>query len=139
MLELFPDSTRIEDGELVLGGVRTSELADRFGTPVVIYCEATLRARAREIRDAVPAVRVFYGSKAFPNVSVMQIFAEEGIGADVSTLGELTFARAAGIEGEQLFLHGNAKSDEELRAAAAAEATVVLDGDEAERAWAEGV
>jgi diaminopimelate decarboxylase len=139
MLELFPDSARIENGELVLGGVRTSELADRFGTPVVVYCEATLRARAREIRDAVPAAHFFYGSKAFPNVAVMKIFAEEGVGADVSTSGELAFARAAGIEGEQLVLHGNAKSDEELRAAAAAGATVVLDSDEAERASAEGV
>jgi len=139
MLELFPDSARIEHRELELGGVRASELAERHGTPLYVYCEETLRARAREVRGAVPEALALYGSKAFPNVVVMGLFAEEGIGADVSTLGELVFARAAGIEGDRLVLHGNAKSDEELRAAAQAGATVVLDGDEAERAATAGV
>jgi len=140
MIDLFPDSARIEGGELVVGGVRASSLAERFRTPLVVYCEETLRARAREVRAAVPDALVLYGSKAFPNVAVMRLFAEEGLGADVSSLGELAFARAAGIEGERLVVHGNAKSDEELRAAAEAGATVVLDGeDEAERAAATGV
>ena len=140
MLELFPDSARIEHGELALGGVRVSELASRYGTPLAIYCEPTLRARAREIRTAVPDALVLYGSKAFPNVALMRLLAEEGLGADVSTLGELAFARRAGIEGERLAVHGNAKSDEELRAAADAEATVVLDAeDEVARADAAGV
>jgi len=139
MLDLFPDSARIEEGELALGGIRTSELAQQFGTPLVVYCEAMLRARAREIRDAVPDALVLYGSKAFPNVAVMRLLAEEGLGADVSSLGELAFARAAGIEGDRLVVHGNAKSDDELRAAAEAGATVVLDAEvEAERAAAAG-
>jgi len=140
MLELFPDSARIDHGELTLGGMRASELADRHGTPLVVYCEDTLRGQAREIRAAVPDALVFYGSKAFPNVAVLRLLAEEGIGADVSTLGELAFARAAGIEGEQLVVHGNAKSDEELQAAAESGATVVLDAeDEVERAASAGV
>ena len=140
MLELFPDSARIEQGELVLGGARSSELADGFGTPLVVYCEETIRARAREIRAAVPEAQVFYGSKAFPNVAVLRLLAEEGIGADISTLGELAFARAAGLGGGELVVHGNAKSGEEIRAAAEAGATVVLDGEgEAERAAAAGV
>ena len=140
MLELFPDSARIERGELSLGGAPVSELADRFGTPLVVYCEESIRARAREIRDAAPDAQVLYGSKAFPNVALLRLLAEEGIGADVSTLGELAFARAAGLGGEHLVVHGNAKSDEELRAAADAGATVVLDGEgEAERAAAVGV
>lgn len=139
MLELFPDTARIDVGELSLGGMRASGLAGQFGTPLYVYCEATLRGRAREIRAAVPDALVFYGSKAFPNVAVLRLMADEGIGADVSTLGELALARAAGIEGEQLVVHGNAKADEELRAAAEAGATVVLDGDEAERAATAGV
>jgi diaminopimelate decarboxylase len=140
MLELFPDTARIEQGELLVGGVRVSELAARFGTPLVAYCEETIRARARELRSAVPDAELFYGSKAFPNVAVLRLLAEEGIGADVSTLGELAFARAAGISGEGLVVHGNAKSAEELRAAADVGATVVLDGErEAERAADAGV
>jgi len=140
MIDLFPDSAWVEKGELAIGGIRSTELAHRFGTPLVVYCEETLRARAREVREAVPDALVLYGSKAFPNVAVMRLFAEEGLGADVSSLGELGFARAAGIEGARLVVHGNAKSDEELQAAAEAAATVVLDGeDEAERAAAAGV
>ncbi|MEX0850665.1 MAG: diaminopimelate decarboxylase [Gaiellaceae bacterium] len=140
MLDLFPDSASIESGELTVGGVRATELAERFGTPLVVYCEETLRARAQEIRDAVPDALVVYGSKAFPNVAVLRLFAEEGLGADVASLGELTFARAAGITGERLVVHGNAKSEDELRAAAEADATVVLDAeDEVKRAAAAGV
>ncbi len=140
MLELFPETARIENGQLSLGGVRTSGLADRFGTPLVAYCERTIRARAQEIRAAAPDAQVFYGSKAFPNVALMRLLAEEGVGADVSTLGELAFARAARLTGEELVVHGNAKSDEELRAAAEAAATVVLDGwGESERAANAGI
>lgn len=140
MLELFPDTARIEQGELGIGGVDASDLADRFGTPLVVYCEQTIRARARELRSAVPEAELFYGSKAFPNVAVLRLLADEGIGADVSTLGELAFARAAGLSGDRLVVHGNAKSADELRAAADAGATVVLDGErEAERAADAGV
>ena len=53
---------------------------------------------------------IVYGTKAFPNVALMRILAEEGIGADVSTLGELRFAQAAGIAGADLVVHGNNKS-----------------------------
>jgi diaminopimelate decarboxylase len=71
-----------------------------------------------------------YGTKAFANVALMRVLAEDGLGADVSTLGELEFALRAGIEGERLVFHGNNKSDEELQAAADAGALVVLDARE---------
>jgi len=140
MLELFPSSARIEGGELSLGGVAASRLAEEHGTPLVVYCEETLRAQARAYRAAAPDALVVYGTKAFANVEVLHVLAGEGIGADVSTLGELAFALRAGIPGEQLLFHGNNKSDEELRAAAEADATVVIDApDEPARAAAAGV
>ena len=46
---------------------------------------------------------------------MLRLLAEEGLGADVSTLGELAFARRAGIPGERLVFHGNNKEDELLR------------------------
>ena len=84
---------------------------------------------------------VLYGTKAFPNVALLRLLAEEGLGADVSTLGELEFALRAGVPGERIVVHGNNKSDEELRAAAVSVARfVVLDApDEIERAAAAGV
>ena len=117
-----------------------TELAERFGTPLVVYAEDALRERVRMFRRAAPSARIVYGTKAFPNVALMRLLAEEGIGADVSTLGELAFAQRAGIDGERLIVHGNNKSDEELAQAAAADALVVLDAlDEPERAAAAGV
>lgn len=140
MLALFPPGTRIAEGELELGGLRASDLAERFGTPLVVYSEETLRERARMFVRAVPGALVVYGTKAFPNVAVMALLAEEGLGADVSTLGEMAFARRAGLTGEKLIVHGNNKSDEELSAAAAVDALVVLDAlDEPARAAAVGV
>ena len=60
-------------------------------------CAPARAPTARPRRDAL----VVYGTKAFPNVALLRILAEEGIGADVSTLGELRFAQAAGIAGER--------------------------------------
>ena len=140
MLALFPPGARLEAGVLTLDGVAASDLAERFGTPLIVYSEAALRERARLFRRAAPEALVVYGTKAFPNVALLRLLAEEGIGADVSTLGELAFAQRAGIEGERLLMHGINKSDEELRAAASAGALVVLDApDEPERAAAAGV
>jgi diaminopimelate decarboxylase len=140
MLELFPDTAAIEGDALTIGGVATEALAEAHGTPLLVLCEHTIRARARAYREAAPDALVVYGTKAFPNVAVMRLLAEEGVGADVSTLGELRFALAAGIEASGLVVHGNNKSDEELSEAARAGALVVLDAlDEIERATAAGV
>jgi diaminopimelate decarboxylase len=139
VLELFPDTGAIDEaGELTLGGIRATELAAEHGTPLVVYCEETIRAQARAYREAAADALVVFGTKAFPNVAVLRLLAEEGIGADVSTLGELTFAREAGIPPERLVVHGNNKSDEEL--AAARDTLVVLDApDELDRARAAGI
>ncbi|HET8894410.1 MAG TPA: diaminopimelate decarboxylase [Gaiellaceae bacterium] len=140
MLDVFPVTARVEEGELSLGGVPVSRLAQQFGTPLVVYCEETIRAQARAYREAAPDATIVYGTKAFPNVALLRLLNAEGIGADVSTLGELAYARAAGIPSERTLFHGNNKADEELRAAAEAGATVVVDApDEPARAAAAGV
>ena len=138
MLELFPETAEDEGGELAIGGVRVGRLAEEHGTPLLVYCERTLRSQARAYRAAAPEALVCFGTKAFPNVALLRLFAEEGLGADVASLGELAFARRAGIPAERTVVHGNNKSDAEL--AAAGGALVVLDTlDEAERAAAAGV
>ena len=141
MLELFPDTAVVEDGKLELGGVGAAQLAEEFGTPLVVYCERTLRARADAYRRSAPDALLAYSVKAFPNVALLELFGAEGLGADVSTLGEIAFALRAGIPGERLVVHGNNKSDEELHAAVEAQARyVVLDAlDEVARAATAGV
>lgn len=130
VLELFPRSAAIDEGALTIGGIRATKLARDFGTPLLVYCEATLRSQAAAYREAAPDALIVYGTKAFPNVAIMRLFSDLGFGADVSTLGELEFARRAGIPGERIVFHGNNKSDEELVAAAETRSLVVLDATE---------
>jgi diaminopimelate decarboxylase len=140
MLDLLPETAAIEDGELVLGGVRASALAGEFGTPVVVYDERTIVEAARAYREAAPGALLVYGTKAFPNLAVLRLLAAEGFGADVASLGELELAKRAGLTGERIVVHGNNKSDAELRAAAELGALVVVDAlDEIDRAVAAGV
>ncbi|MCY7302558.1 MAG: diaminopimelate decarboxylase, partial [Thermoleophilia bacterium] len=119
------------------GGRTTEDLAAEFGTPLVVYCEETLRARARSLTAAVAGGHVAFGTKAFSNVAVLALFREEGLGVDVASAGELAFARAAGFRGEEIIVHGNNKDEALLAEAGAGGATVVLDApDEAELAAA---
>ncbi len=141
LIDLFPDSAAVDHGELTVGGISTTALAEEFGTPLVVYDEQTVLAAARAYREAAPKALVLYGAKAFPNIALLELLAAEGLGADVSTLGELGFARAAGVPAERIVVHGNNKSDEELREAASIGARfVVLDAvEEVERADSAGV
>jgi diaminopimelate decarboxylase len=140
MLDLFPLSAGVEGGELAVGGVPASALAAEHGTPLVVYCEQTIRERARALTAAIGDGFVAYGTKAFPNVAVLRLLREEGLGADVATPGELAFARAAGLAGKELIAHGNNKDEAFLASAAEVGAVVVLDApDEAELAARVGV
>ena len=141
MLALFPDSAAAEGPSLRIGAVSAERLADEHGTPLVVLCEETLRASARALRGAVGGDgRVFFGTKAFPNVAVLRVLREEGIGADVASEGELAFARRAGLRGDELVVHGNNKDEALLRRASSVGAPVVLDApDEAELAARAGV
>ena len=140
MLALFPDSAGLEGARLTVGGVSAEALAEQYGTPLVVLCEETLRANARTLRQAVGDGRVFFGTKALPNIAVLRLLAEEGVGADVASAGELAFATRAGLGGEDLVVHGNNKDGALLAGAASAGAPVVLDApDEAGLAAAAGV
>ena len=140
MLDLLPDSASTEDAQLAIGGISAAQLAEEHGTPLVVLCEATLRAQARALRAAVGDGRVFFGTKALPNVALLRLLREEGVGADVASSGELAFAEAAGLAGDDLVVHGNNKDAAFLAQAAAIGAPVVLDApDEAELAAAAGV
>ena len=122
---VFPLGSRINDqGHLEVGGCDALELAAEFGTPCFVVAEDDLRARARQFAGAFAArtddYEVVFASKAFPCTAVMRVFAEEGLGCDVASAGELALALRSGFPGERIHLHGNAKSLDELRAARAA-------------------
>src|SRR5271157_806122 len=119
----FPLGSRLnEHGRLEVGGCDTIELAREFGTPAYVVAEDDLRARARAFADAGreaghPDFHVVFASKAFPCTAVLRLFAEEGLWCDVASGGELHLALVAGFQPERIVLHGNAKSEAELRMA----------------------
>ncbi len=114
---LLPDNSEVgPEGQLILGGCDTLELARHFGTPLFAYDEQHLRARCREAVEAF-GPGVSYAGKAFLCLAMARLATEEGMGIDVSTGGELHVALAAGAPPEGLVLHGNNKSTDELATA----------------------
>jgi diaminopimelate decarboxylase len=138
---VFPLGSRLnERGRLEVGGCDAIELAREYGTPAYVVAEDDLRTRARAFiqagRDCGYAdFHVVFASKAFPCVAVLKLFAQEGLWCDVASGGELHLALAAGFPPQRIVLHGNAKSEAELRMALqAAIGLIVIDNfDEIER------
>jgi len=119
---VYPHGSALDArGRLQIGGCDVLELAETYGTPAYLVAEDDLRQRAREFRDAFAAlhddVALVFATKAFPCTAVLRLFAEEGYGCDVASGGELALALRAGMDPKRIHLHGNAKSERELREA----------------------
>nr|WP_226921553.1 diaminopimelate decarboxylase [Georgenia subflava] len=120
---------RGDDGALAVASLDLSDLAAEHGTPAYVLDEADVRARARAFASAFDAAfaedaglagaDVYYAGKAFLSLAVARWVHEEGLRIDTSTDGELAVAIRAGVPGEAIGLHGNNKSDEEIRTALA--------------------
>jgi diaminopimelate decarboxylase len=116
---VYPLGSRLnERGRLEVGGCDVVELAREIGTPAYVYAEDDMRARARAYVDAfrarVERFQVVYASKAFPCVAAYRLFAEEGLGCDVASAGELHLALAGGFDPARIYMHGNNKTEAEL-------------------------
>ncbi|MCM8747841.1 diaminopimelate decarboxylase [Thermomicrobiaceae bacterium CFH 74404] len=115
-------TTRDATGQLVIGGIPVPQLVAEFGTPLYIYDEATIRAQCGAYREALARHypgpwRLVYAGKAYLSVGLLQLLAEEGMWLDVVSGGELQLALAAGFPPGRIILHGNNKSEDELRLA----------------------
>ncbi|NUP16171.1 MAG: diaminopimelate decarboxylase [Streptomyces sp.] len=114
-LSVWPASAvEPREGEVTVGGVPLAEVADRFGTPVYVIDEAEVRERCRTYRHALPDAEVLYAAKAFLCRAMVHWVAEEGLGLDVCSAGELELAVTTGFPPEKIVLHGNAKSPRDL-------------------------
>jgi diaminopimelate decarboxylase len=105
-------------------------IAASFPTPFYLYDEAGIRASARALQAAfawAPSFREFFAVKATPNPRILALLAEEGCGADCSSLPELLLAERAGIVGERLLLTSNDTPAEEFVAARRLGALINLD------------
>ncbi len=117
-LAVWPASTRhAPHGELTVGGVALTEIAERFGTPVYVLDEDEVRNRCRAYRDAFADADILYAAKAFLCRAMANWVQEEGLGLDVSSAGELELAVTTGFPPDRMVMHGNAKSPQDLRAA----------------------
>ena len=118
MNEVLPTTARVTDtGHLEIGGCDAVELADTYGTPVLVLDRATLEERARSFSSVIEPSRVYYAGKALCCVGVLEVVNELGLGLDVCSGGELTTAMAAGFPSERIIFHGNNKSVRELEMA----------------------
>lgn len=116
---------RAQNGELTVDGTPVTQLRDEFGTPEYVFSETTFRARAREFRQAFETafapygaeVSVYYAGKSFLSTAVARWVLEEGLNLDTASGGELALGLRAEIPGAQIALHGNNKSDAEIRRA----------------------
>jgi diaminopimelate decarboxylase len=106
-----------EHGVLTVAGLSVTEIADQVGTPVYVVDERDLRARARGFAEAFDGWDVYYAAKSFLCTAVARWVAEEGLGIDVCTGGELAVVQRAGVDLHRVGLHGNNKSVAELHQA----------------------
>jgi diaminopimelate decarboxylase len=131
---LWSKNISVTNGELHCSGISAAQLATEFKTPTFFLDEDDFRTRAlnwnTELANAFgpQAGRVYFAAKAFICVEVARWIADLGIGIDVCTGGELAVALKGGIKGENIELHGNNKSVEEIeQAVAAGVGTIVMD------------
>ena len=135
---VFPSTARRGNscGQLKLQEIKATQLVEEYGSPLYVIDEPEARGRARRTREAFESAfaragattSIFYASKAFLCVETARWMAEEGLGIDVSTGGELGVALAAGIDADRIGVHGNNKSHSEIeRAVEAGVGSIVID------------
>jgi diaminopimelate decarboxylase len=117
---VYPAGSRVnERGHLEIAGCDLVELAERFGTPAYVYAEDDMRERAaaylRAFDQRTDSFEVIYASKAFPCTAAYRVMRELGLSVDVASGGELRMALAAGFDPALVHLHGNNKTEAELR------------------------
>jgi len=130
---LLPLTAQVSDeGHLVVGGCSVPQLVEKFGSPLYILDEITLRAACQQYRDAMTRhypgeSLVLYASKAWSCLAVCAIAHSEGLGIDIVSGGELYTATEAGVPADHLYFHGNNKSAAELQQAIEAGCRIVVD------------
>jgi diaminopimelate decarboxylase len=130
---LLPLTARVNDRDcLEIGGCDVTKLVQQFGSPLYILDEKSLRTSCRQYRDAFKRYypgesQVLYASKAWNCLAVCAIVAQESLGIDIVSGGELYTALKAGVDPSLLYLHGNNKSLDELKLAVESGCTIIVD------------
>ena len=115
-------SMKVNDsGVLEIGGCATTDLVEKFGSPLYVFDEGKIRANCREYLSALsecyPNFQVLYASKVFLTMAMCQLIEEEKLGIDVVSGGEIYTAYKAGFPMNKVYFHGNNKLPEEINLA----------------------
>lgn len=115
---LKPITTKInDDGNLEIGGCDLVKLAEKYGTPLYVLDEATIRKICKDYKDAFkgyPKVNMMYASKALCSSATSALIASEGFGFDVVSSGEIFTVYKSGANMSKVLFNGNNKSYDEL-------------------------
>ena len=110
-----------KDGHLEIGGIDSTHLAEKYGTPLYVYDVQMIRDNCRAFvgtfKKLGVTAKVAYASKAFSSIAMIQVMKQEGMCLDVVSEGELYTALQADFPTERIHLHGNNKSIQEIRMA----------------------
>jgi diaminopimelate decarboxylase len=118
---VFSLNSHFEVDHLTIGGVSATDLAAEFGTPLYVVDEADFLARAKDWKAALESAfgtqagTVYYAAKSFVAKEIVRWVDLVGIGLDVCTGGELAVAQSVGFAAARIEMHGNNKSDSEIR------------------------
>ena len=117
-----PNLSINSENHLVIGQHDTVELAKKFGTPLYVLDEDLMRDNCRAYKNAIDTYYdghglVLFASKALCTMYTGRLVAEEGLGADVVSGGELYTLYKAGFPMEKVFFHGNNKTPDEIELA----------------------
>lgn len=127
---VWPRNTiRDDDGIVEIAGVKLTDLAGEYGTPLFVIDEDDFRSRCHETAAAFGGgANVHYAAKAFLCTEIARWIEQEDLSLDVCSGGELAVALNADFPPQRITLHGNNKSVAELTAAVkAGVGHVVLD------------
>ena len=113
------DNIEIKNGRLIFAGADAAKLAEKYGTPLYLMDEERIRQSCRAYREALggclcPGSKAIYASKACCFGKIYKIIAEEGLGADVVSAGEIYTAKKAGFPMEETYFQGNNKTDADI-------------------------
>ncbi len=120
----------MNEKKLPIGHGQMLELASHMETPFYLYDETAIIEHARRFRKLfawAPGFCNYYAVKACPNPAILKLLAQEGFGADCSSLPELLLSKASGITGKKIMFTSNDTPPEEFKAAYEAGAIINLD------------
>lgn len=116
-----PLTTKVNsNGNIEIGGCDVVELSEKYGTPLYVFDEETIRTIAKQYKDAFrtyPKIEMLFASKALMTKAIVRILDEEGFGFDMVSGGEIYTAYSAGADMSKCVFNGNNKSIDELQMA----------------------